>query len=312
MKKFNPFHKIKWNKYNNPFRIKLFIFCMLVIPISCFLIYGVYANLGGVVMSFQNFSREKGEVVFVGLENYKKFFELFKQYDYGHLIKVSCGYFAVVLFISLPISILVSFFLYKGVPFSKLIVVILFLPNILPMSLLAEYYRQLFDPGNGVLYHLFNTILGFTKETAPSYLSNPEYANWMLYLYTVWFGFGYNAILIWGAMTRVPKEVVESAKLDGANLFVEFFKITVPIIWPTLSMILVITCMVPFTIYMQPMMITFNGQADTTTFALLAIQQLTTDPYYAAVISVLTACVSIPFVLLVRKLLDKVFPVVEV
>jgi len=276
------------------------------------LVYGVYANFGGLVMAFQTFSREQEKVVGAGFYNFKKFFLLFERYNYGKMIKVSLGYFLVVMFISTPISILVAFFLYKKVPFGRLIVVILFLPNIVPMSLLGEYYRQLFDPINGVLNKILNFLLGFNINTAPSYLSDPKYANAMLYIYTVWFGFGYNSILIWGAMSRIPEELVESAQLDGANLFVEFFKITIPVIWQTLSMVLVVTCMVPFTVYMQPMIIAFNGQAETTTIALFAIQQLKGDPYYSAAISVLLACVSIPTVLIVRKLLDKVYPVVEV
>ena len=311
MAKFLPF-KIKWNKYKNPFKVKLFIFCMLAVPVFCFLVYGVYANFGGLLLSFQNFSRTQEKVIPVGFENYKRFFSLFKRFDYGRMIGVSFGYFAVVLLISLPISITVAFFLYKKIPFGRLIVVVLFLPNIIPMSLLAEYYRQLFDPINGVLNKFLNIILGYTAETAPSYLSDPAYANQMLYIYTVWFGFGYNSILIWGAMSRIPKDLVESAQLDGANLFVEFFRITIPVIWSTLTMVLVLTCMVPFTIYMQPLIIAFNGQAQTTTISLLAIQQLTADPYYSAAISVLIACVSIPTVLKVRKLLDRVFPVVEI
>ncbi len=311
MAKFLPF-KIKWNKYKNPFKVKLFIFCMLAVPVFCFLVYGVYANLGGLLLSFQNFSRTQEKVIPVGFENYKRFFSLFKRFDYGRMIGVSFGYFAVVLLISIPISITVAFFLYKKIPFGRLIVVVLFLPNIIPMSLLAEYYRQLFDPINGVLNKFLNIILGYTAETAPSYLSDPAYANQMLYIYTVWFGFGYNSILIWGAMSRIPKDLVESAQLDGANLFVEFFRITIPVIWSTLTMVLVLTCMVPFTIYMQPLIIAFNGQAQTTTISLLAIQQLTADPYYSAAISVLIACVSIPTVLIVRKLLDRVFPVVEI
>ena len=311
MVKFLPF-KIKWNKYKNPFKVKLFIFCMLAVPVFCFLVYGVYANLGGLLLSFQNFSRTQEKVIPVGFENYKRFFSLFKRFDYGRMIGVSFGYFAVVMLISIPISITVAFFLYKKIPFGRLIVVVLFLPNIIPMSLLAEYYRQLFDPINGVLNKFLNIILGYTAETAPSYLSDPAYANQMLYIYTVWFGFGYNSILIWGAMSRIPKDLVESAQLDGANLFVEFFRITIPVIWSTLTMVLVLTCMVPFTIYMQPLIIAFNGQAQTTTISLLAIQQLTADPYYSAAISVLIACVSIPTVLIVRKLLDRVFPVVEI
>lgn len=263
-------------------------------------------------MSFNNFSREQGKSIFVGIKNYQRFFSLFKRFEYGHMIGVSFGYFAVVLFFSTPISVAVAFFLYKKVPFATLIAVVLFLPNIIPMSLLAEFYRQLYDPTHGALFLFFNKLFGFTAKTAPSYLTNPKYSNWALYFYTVWFGFGYNAILIWGAMTRIPQELVESAELDGANKWVEFFKITIPVIWPTLSMVLVLICMIPFTVYMQPMIIAFNGQAKTTTISLLAIQQLTVDPYYSSAISVLIACVSIPTVLIVRKLLDKVFPVVEI
>lgn len=312
MKAFNPLAKIKWNKYKNPFRIKLFIFCMLVIPITLFLIFGVYANFGGLILSFRALDKTTGETINVGLDNFKRFFLDFEVFKYDKAIRVSLGYFVAVMFVSLPISITVAFFLYKKVPFGKFIVVLLFLPNIVPMSLLAEYYRQLYDPDTGVLFKFFNAILGFTQETAPSYLSDPKYSNFTLYLYTVWFGFGYNALLIWGAMTRIPEELVESAQLDGANLFIEFFKITIPIIWPTLTMVMVMTCMVPFTVYMQPLIIAFGGQAETTTIALVSINLLNESPYYSAAISVLIACVSIPTVLIVRKLLDRVFPVVEI
>ena len=218
------------------------------------------------------------------------------------------------MFLSLPISLLCSFFLYKKIPLAKVIVVILFLPNILPSSILAEYYRQLFDPTTGILSKLFNLLGGYTIQTAPSWLTDPRYSNWMLYLYTVWFGFGYNAILLWGAMTRIPEEIVESAELDGAGLVTEFFKITIPIIWPTFSMIIVLTWMVPFTVYMQPMMIAFNGQNNTTTIALLALQTLRDkyNPYYSSALSIMIALVSVPTTLLLRKVLDRAFSVVEI
>lgn len=302
------------NKYGNPFRRKLFIFFMLLIPIANFLVFTVYANLGGIVLSFHQMSPSTGRDVFVGIANYKKFFEEFALMQYGRMILVSFGYLFVVMFLSLPISLVCSFYLYKKIPLSKVIVVILFLPNILPASILAEYYRQLFDPITGILSKLFNFMGDYTLQTAPSWLTDPRYSNWMLYLYTVWFGFGYNAILLWGAMTRIPQEIVESAELDGAGLVTEFFKITVPVIWPTFSMIVVLTWMVPFTVYMQPMMISFNGQNNTTTIALFALQTLRDkyNPYYSSAISILIALVSVPTTLLLRKILDRMFTVVEI
>ena len=308
------FGLITLNKYGNPFKRKLFIFFMLLIPIANFLVFTVYANFGGIVLSFRQMSNSTGQEVFVGIANYKKFFEEFELMQYGRMILVSFGYLFVVMFLSLPISLLCSFFLYKKIPLAKVIVVILFLPNILPSSILAEYYRQLFDPTTGILSKLFNLLGGYTIQTAPSWLTDPRYSNWMLYLYTVWFGFGYNAILLWGAMTRIPEEIVESAELDGAGLVTEFFKITIPIIWPTFSMIIVLTWMVPFTVYMQPMMIALNGQNNTTTIALLALQTLRDkyNPYYSSALSIMIALVSVPTTLLLRKVLDRAFSVVEI
>ena len=308
------FGLITLNKYGNPFKRKLFIFFMLLIPIANFLVFTVYANFGGIVLSFRQMSNSTGQEVFVGIANYKKFFEEFELMQYGRMILVSFGYLFVVMFLSLPISLLCSFFLYKKIPLAKVIVVILFLPNIRPSSILAEYYRQLFDPTTGILSKLFNLLGGYTIQTAPSWLTDPRYSNWMLYLYTVWFGFGYNAILLWGAMTRIPEEIVESAELDGAGLVTEFFKITIPIIWPTFSMIIVLTWMVPFTVYMQPMMIAFNGQNNTTTIALLALQTLRDkyNPYYSSALSIMIALVSVPTTLLLRKVLDRAFSVVEI
>lgn len=91
----NPFTKIKWNKYKNPFRVKLFIFCMLAIPVFCFLVYGVYANFGGLIMSFEGLSREQEKVIPVGFANYKKIFQpvskvRLRAHDRG-VFRIFCG-----------------------------------------------------------------------------------------------------------------------------------------------------------------------------------------------------------------------------
>ena len=70
------FGLITLNKYGNPFKRKLFIFFMLLIPIANFLVFTVYANFGGIVLSFRQMSNSTGQEVFVGIANYKKFFEV--------------------------------------------------------------------------------------------------------------------------------------------------------------------------------------------------------------------------------------------
>ncbi len=302
----------KTDKYGNPLSRRLFIFALLLIPMLNFVVFTIYANFGGVFLSLKQF--RNGEEIWVGLENFQRFFRDFETKEYGRSIVVSLMYLLVVGGISLPVSLLTAFFLYKKIPLSRMLVVILYIPNIIPGAVMAEFYRRMWDSGGGVVSTgLLNRLFSFVEGREINWLTVQQYANQALWIYTVWFGFGFNAILLWGAMTRVPPEIVESAELDGAGIFTEFFRITIPVIWSTLSMVIVLTATVPFTVYMQPLLIANNGDVGTRTIALLAMQELKRpDPYFSAAIYILIACVSLPTVLIVKRLTDKAFETVEV
>lgn len=302
----------KADKYGNSITQIGFIVALLLVPLLNFIVFTVYVNFGGVLLSFRQM--EDGVEKFVWIKNYAYFFENMKALQYDKTILISLAWLPVVGGVSLPISTIIAFFLYKKIPFSKFFVVILYIPNIIPAAVLAEFYRMMWDAGGGIVETgLLCKIFAFVSGKPLNWLVTERYANWALWIYTVWFGFGFNSLLIWGAMTRVPKEIIESAKLDGAGLFKEFFSITIPVIWQTFSMIIILTVMVPFTVYMQPLLIAANGDHGTRTIALLAMQELKRpDPYYSSAINILVACVSIPSVLITKKLTEKAFDVVEV
>lgn len=185
---------------------------MLVIPLLNFVIFTVYANLGGVFLSFRQFDGYKEH--FVGFANYAKFFRRFVSDNYLDTFWVSMAWLPVVLGVMFPLSLVISFFLYKKVPNSKFIVVLLFIPNIIPAAVMAEFYRRMWSTGgsvNGVLAQLFSFIEG----RPVNWLSTEKYANWALWLYTVWFGFGLYSLIIWGAMSRVPKNLSNRRNWTG-------------------------------------------------------------------------------------------------
>lgn len=303
------------NKYKNPWSVKLFIVCLLILPLTIFFVFTIYGNFGGLIQAFQADPNGTGTPEWVGWDNFKTFFDwdmMFGKDKVWNIIANSFGYLFVFMFISVPISVVCSFFLYKKVPLSKAIVVILFMPNILPLSILAIYYNRLLATEGGVLAQALSFLLGTEFDWF-------THGNLALYIYTVYFGFGYNAILIWGAMTRIPEEIVESANLDGANLFVEFWNITIPIIWPTMSMVLVLSWMVPFTVFNQPLMIAGetgnpNGSKGTITWSLYVMDIIKNrqNPYLGSALSILATLISLPSTLLIQKALEKVFPMVEV
>ena len=296
-------------KYNLSWRKVVFIVCMLIIPILNFAVFTVYANLGGVFLSFRQFNGL--EEVFVGWDNYARFFRRFVSDNYLETTLVSLSWLPVVLFVMFPLTLMICFFLYKKVPNSKIIIVLLFLPNIVPAAVMAEFYRRMWDTG-GVTDGLLARMFAFVEGRSVNWLSTETYANWALWIYTVWFGFGLYSLVIWGAMTRVPEELIESARMDGGTLRTEFFRIVIPVIWPTLVMVMITYIIVPFTISTQPLILAANGSNGTRTLALLAIQELKKpDVYYSATINILLACVSMPIALISRKLLMKVYSVVE-
>ncbi len=300
------------SKYNNPLKRKIFIVCMLAIPMANFCVFTIYANLGGVFISLFQFDGTRE--YFVGFENYAKFFRLFWVNSYDQVILTSFAWLPVVLLVMFPLAILFSFFFYKKVPFAKISIILLFLPNIIPAAVMSEFYRRMWDAGGGVVQPgLFTQMFAFVTGREINWLVSYDYVHWALYIYTVWFGFGVNSLLIWGAMSRIPQELVEAAEIDGANLFVEFTRITVPVIWPTLSIVILMYLMTPFTLFSQPLMLAQNGQYGTTTLALLAMNEIRRpDPYYASAIYIMIACVSIPLSILARKGMSKMFTVVEI
>ena len=188
----------------------------------------------------------------------------------------------------------------------------IFLPTLIPAAVLSQSFTQMLSIDGGPLNTILMKIFGYTPETVPVWLNDERYAMSILYLYSIWVGIGYNAVLMWGAMTRVPTEIIESAHLDGVGFFREFFNITLPIMWPTLSMILLTSVNTPFAMYMHSLLLT-NGQAQTGTLGLMVITTLRGgNMYYSAAISILLSVISIPLMLLVKKFLGKIYEDVEV
>ncbi len=302
---------IKRRKYNNPLKRKLFIVGALFLPLLVFLVFTVYANLGGVLLAMQKLENYKE--TFVGFDNFKLFFSRFERDGMDKIIKTSFLYLPVIFVIMVPLTLFFTFFFYKKVPLTKLSIILLFMPNIVPQAVMAEFYRRMWDAGGGVIPSgLFTQMFAWVSGKEMNWLVSYDYANSALFIYTVWFGFGTNSLLIWGAMSRIPEELVESASLDGATQLREFISITIPCIWPTLSIVILMYALAPFTIFNQPLMLTENGKYDTMTIQLYILNEIKKpNPYYAAACSIMLACITIPLSIILRKVMNRMFSTVE-
>lgn len=289
----------------------IFVFVLLAYPVIQFLATWIFVNSYSIILAFQNVNMY-GEVSFAGLSNFKlvieRMFDATKgavhigntdiPYNLMFLLN-SLGYTLVTIFISLPLALISSYFLSKKMPLANVFRVIFFLPNIISTVALVYAFRmQTIDPNAGLFYQFFRA-LGITHEEWPTTTT-------IVYVYCIWAGLGYNVLLLSGAIGRIPKELFESAQMDGASSFKEFTKIMIPMIWPTIVTLIVLGLTSILTLYLQPYL--FNLDHNETIagaiFDNVGKGNTVDYPYYAA-FGLLFSFVLAPLILYIRKVISK-------
>lgn len=303
------------NKNKRHRRDLIFVAILLAYPVLQFVGTWLFVNVGSLLMAFQRDVR--GETVWTFDHFIKAVTIIFdSQNDLGVpglnnaviAILNSLGYGIITIFISLPLSLLFAYFLQKKMPFANVLRVIFFLPNIIPIVALTMAYNMPLQPG-GYLYAILDKM-GLAWDIYGKWPSSQA----MVYLYCIWAGLGYNVVLLSGAIGRIPKEIFESAQLDGAGYFTEFTKITIPLIWPTIITLVVLGMTNVLTLYLQPYLLA-NGRGLTDTIAMQIFNSVGTYDLNAygenAAKGLLFSVIWAPLVLLVRNRMSKKYADVD-
>ena len=284
----------------------LFVFAMLIIPIINFIIFWVVVNFNSIVIAFQD---PNGKVAFT-FDNFVMVFNYFKTNELRIALintLITSGFQIVFL---VPWSFILSYFLYKKIPLTGMWRVFLFLPSILPAIFLTGMFTYAITP-NGPIGNLWRFLFG---NQIPGLLVEKDYARWTILVYFFLTNFGGQFILFSGAMSRIPRETLEAAKIDGGGLFREMFVMVLPLIWPTFAMILVLNFASIFTAT-GPILLLNKGAGDSKTIAYWIFEQVNdsngTSLYLPAALGLACTAVLYPIISFVRWITGKVFSDVE-
>ncbi len=207
----------------------LFYAALVGLPLLQFVIFYIGINASSFALAFQTY--KDGKLVFAGLDNFIRVFEVtFKDGAWGYAFRNSILIFLLGFFINTPLTLIISYFIYKKKAIGGWMKVILYAPSILSTivhTTVFMYTVNQFLPG------LWQSWFG---ETIPSYLNVGlpfEQQFTAIYLFTLWGGFGTSMLLYTNAMDSIPISIVEAAKIDGVGFFREFISITFPMIFDT-------------------------------------------------------------------------------
>lgn len=110
---------------------------------------------------------------------------------------------------------------FKGVNFLKAII---FMPMVISLVLAAVIWRYVYSDIFPVIFHTSNGLLG-----------SPDSVMWGIAIICIWKETGLAMVVYFAGLQTIPKDMYESARIDGANQVQQFFKITVPMLMPAFT-----------------------------------------------------------------------------
>lgn len=291
-------------------RERIFCYSLWALPVIVWIISTIGGTGGTIMLAFQKFDPKLNQYYWVGFETFEEVLvDIVSNPVFVISIQNSIIIWLTNTVFSLPVDLLVSYSVYKKIYGAEFFRVILFLPAVVSGMVWTLVYSYIIE---FVIPELF------AVESNISLLANPDTDFWVLLFYMLWQGFAGGLVLYTGAMSRIPYTLVESAKLDGLSYLREFVSITVPLIFPTISVTL-ITLFTGMFLSGLPIYNFFGGGARPGLYSIhyylynMVVGQ-TDNPVkfpFSAALNLIISAVTVPITLLMRHFVEKYGPSVE-
>jgi multiple sugar transport system permease protein len=235
---------------------------LLISPwLTGFLILFFIPIINSFYYSFTSFNLLKPPS-FIGLKNYAR---LLQDGDFWQSLKVTLQYVLTVVPLRLAAALFIALLLTVPSFFSGIYRTIYYIPSVIGGSVaVAIIWKQLF--GNPGVLMTWMHQLGFQMDT--SLLGNERTALYVLVLMGIW-QFGSSMLIFLAALIQIPKTFYDAALIEGLNPFQKFFKITLPIISPTIFFNLMLQIINGFKVFNEGYIITGGGPNKATLFYVL-------------------------------------------
>ena len=222
---------------------------------------------------------------FIGLDNYKQLIGDAEVWTtFGNTLKYVVFTVPIGLFLSICIAALLN----AKIRGTSIYRTLYFLPSVTMAAAVAMVWKWVFNEKMGIL----NSIIAGLGGERVGWLTNPKTALFIVMLVGLWMSVGYNMIILLAGMQGIPKTYYEAASIDGAGGLAQFFKITIPLLTPSIFFVMITSIISGFQVFdVVYMMVLKSNPAyeSTQTVVMLFYRQAFDYGYkgYAAAISIL-------------------------
>jgi len=238
---------------------------------------------------------------FIGLDNYSRLF-------HDRLFWKAIGNTLKFLLLHIPLQLVVSLFLAyllnQKIRAAAFFRASFFMPVIVSGVVVTILWQQLLGFDSGVI----NRMLMATGIAKVGWLLNPDIAIYSIAVMATWKNVGLYVILFLVGLQTVPPQYYEAAKLEGATRWQQFYHITLPMINPTIFMVVILSTIGGFNLFIEPYIMTGGGPMNTTLSAVLYIYKQAFQYYnmgYSATLGFFYAIMIMSVVVIQKKFIEK-------
>lgn len=228
--KTNSTTKVRDKKYREK---ELMCYLLLSPQIIGFLVFSIIPMLWAISLSWTYYDTIKTR--FVGWEN---FILLFQDSNYWRSVVTTLQFAIMKIPVELPLALILAVLLSRKIKGAGIYRAVYYLPHVISTALVALVFSNIFS-----YFGVANALLQKTGLMAlpVDWFGEKLSAMWVIVVADIWKTFGVNVLYFIAALANIPEDVYESARLDGASKVQTFFRITLPMIAPTLQIIVMLS-----------------------------------------------------------------------
>ena len=210
------------------------IYLLFVLPaLALYVLFFIYPMLSSVYYGFTDWDG-LNEPRFIGLDN---FAEALADGKFRQSILNNVYILLFSVFVQIPVIVFFAI-LISGVKrlqgFYKTTV---FMPSIVSTAVIGILWGFMYDPEAGIV----NKFLGLFGVKEIYWLADTKMAMWAILIANAWQWVGFYIVLVLAAILAIPRELNEAAEIDGASGWQRALRITIPLIWPVISVIVMLS-----------------------------------------------------------------------
>ncbi|WP_100405527.1 carbohydrate ABC transporter permease [Bacillus solitudinis] len=195
-----------------------------------FLIFSIFPTLTGFYYSFTDWNIYAHDIRFTGLENYKQMLEDKRVIT---AFKNTIIFAVAVTILQNVFGLILALMLNEALYARNLLRTIFFMPYVIAPIIIGHIFSALYHPDNGMINEILRAVgLG---SFAMDWLNNPNIALFSIIATDVWRVTGFAMIIYLAGLQFIPKDLLESANIDGANYWERFKNIIFPLLAPSFT-----------------------------------------------------------------------------